>query len=73
MSEAPLAQPEEPEAAEDFEERLLLVEREDREINQAVLQPMFVSGWKFWARRDRRLGALCLGLSHLLGYGNSRD
>jgi Ni/Fe-hydrogenase subunit HybB-like protein len=48
MSEAPLAQPEEPEAAEDFEERLLLVEREDREINQAVLQPMFVSGWKFW-------------------------
>ncbi|HZD55461.1 MAG TPA: NrfD/PsrC family molybdoenzyme membrane anchor subunit [Anaerolineales bacterium] len=48
MSEAPLAQPEEPEVAADYEERLLLVEREDWEINQAVLQPMLVTGWKFW-------------------------
>jgi Ni/Fe-hydrogenase subunit HybB-like protein len=36
------------EATSDFEERLLLVEREDWEINQAVLQPMMRSGWSFW-------------------------
>src|SRR3990170_5462993 len=48
MSEAPKDQREDTELAEDYEERLLLVEREDWEINQAVLQPMFVFNWKFW-------------------------
>src|SRR4030065_1986025 len=37
-----------PEAA-DYDERLLLAERKDWEINQAVLQPMFRAGKKFWA------------------------
>ena len=32
----------------EFDERLLLAEREDWEINQAVLQPMFQTGWGFW-------------------------
>jgi Ni/Fe-hydrogenase subunit HybB-like protein len=32
----------------EFDERLLLAERTDEEINQAVLQPMFQTGWKFW-------------------------
>jgi molybdopterin-containing oxidoreductase family membrane subunit len=35
--------------AAEFEDRLLLAEQESSEINQAVLQPMFRSGWKFWA------------------------
>lgn len=49
MSEAELVlQPEDSESLE-FEDRLLLAERESSEINQAVLQPMFRSGWKFWA------------------------
>lgn len=34
--------------SQEFEDRLLLVERKSSEINQAVLQPMFRSGWRFW-------------------------
>ena len=48
MSEAEvLAYPEDENAAE-FEDRLLLLERKSSEINQAVLEPMFRSGWRFW-------------------------
>ncbi len=48
MSEAEiLAFPEDSSAAE-FEDRLLLSERTSSEINQAVLEPMFRSGWQFW-------------------------
>jgi Ni/Fe-hydrogenase subunit HybB-like protein len=48
MSESEvLAYPEDSSAAE-FEDRLLLAERTSSEINQAVLQPMFRTGWKFW-------------------------
>src|SRR3990172_3942088 len=32
----------------DFDERLLLAEREDREINQAVLQPMIQTRRGYW-------------------------
>ncbi len=32
-----------------FDERLLLAERTDQEINQAVLRPMIQTGWGFWA------------------------
>ncbi|MFU8772541.1 MAG: hypothetical protein ACNA8H_08995, partial [Anaerolineales bacterium] len=32
-----------------YEERLLLAERTDAEINEAVLQPMFKTGKGFWA------------------------
>lgn len=32
----------------DYDERLLLAKRDDSEINQAVLQPMFHTGWGFW-------------------------
>jgi Ni/Fe-hydrogenase subunit HybB-like protein len=35
-------------AKQDFGERLLLAEREDWEINRAVLQPMFRTGRRFW-------------------------
>jgi molybdopterin-containing oxidoreductase family membrane subunit len=35
-------------SASEFEDRLLLSERTSSEINQAVLQPMFRTGWKFW-------------------------
>lgn len=48
MSESEaLLYPEENSTAE-FEDRLLLAERESAEINQAVLEPMFRSGWGFW-------------------------
>jgi Ni/Fe-hydrogenase subunit HybB-like protein len=33
---------------EELSERLLLAERTDEEINQAVLRPMMQSGWRFW-------------------------
>ena len=33
---------------EEFQDRLLLAETTDEEINQAVLQPMFRSGPLFW-------------------------
>ncbi len=36
------------EAPAEFGERLLLEERKDSEINQAVLQPMFQTGRGFW-------------------------
>ncbi|HEX6304499.1 MAG TPA: NrfD/PsrC family molybdoenzyme membrane anchor subunit [Anaerolineales bacterium] len=49
MSEERLERSIEPEITPEFEERLLLLEREDWEINQAVLQPMLQSGWIFWA------------------------
>lgn len=42
LDETPVEQP------SDFDERLLLAEREDWEINQAVLQPMFHTGPGFW-------------------------
>lgn len=32
----------------EFEDRLLLSKRKSSEINQAVLEPMFQTGWKFW-------------------------
>lgn len=51
MSEMPVnaAQPEKPvHLSAEFEERLLLGERKDAEINQAVLQPMFQTGRGFW-------------------------
>jgi molybdopterin-containing oxidoreductase family membrane subunit len=48
MSESEvLTYPEESNAAE-FEDRLLLSERSSSEINQAVLEPMFRTGWRFW-------------------------
>lgn len=48
MSEITAGRPLEAETPPDFEERLLLAEREDWEINQAVLQPMFRTGRGFW-------------------------
>lgn len=52
MSETPPVNMDaEPEAAytpDEFQDRLLLEETEDREINQAVLQPMFRTGPWFW-------------------------
>ena len=48
MSESDvLIYPEDSSAAE-FEDRLLLAERTSSEINQAVLQPMFRTSWRFW-------------------------
>ncbi len=48
MSESEvLIYPEDSSAAE-FEDRLLLAERTSSEINQAVLQPMFRTSWRFW-------------------------
>ncbi len=48
MSEASLEWPGGVEKPSDFDERLLLADREDSEINQAVLQPMFRTGKRFW-------------------------
>jgi Ni/Fe-hydrogenase subunit HybB-like protein len=51
MSEAAAHLPSEDmplEQLSDFDERLLLAERKDWEINQAVLQPMFQTGPGFW-------------------------
>jgi len=39
----------EPDRSTPFDERLLLAERTDQEINQAVLRPMIQTGWGFWA------------------------
>ncbi len=36
------------EVNDEVRDRLLLEERTDREINQAVLQPMLRTSWKFW-------------------------
>jgi len=48
MSESEvLTYPEDSSAAE-FEDRLLLAERTSSEINQAVLQPMLRTSWRFW-------------------------
>jgi molybdopterin-containing oxidoreductase family membrane subunit len=49
MSDAAAARPTGAETVQDFDERLLLADRTDREINQAVLEPMFRTGWRFWA------------------------
>lgn len=38
----------EDDSTEEFEDRLLLSKRKSSEINQAVLEPMFQTGWKFW-------------------------
>ena len=48
MSEAAGEQPRHEQQQEEFDERLLLAERKDWEINQAVLQPMFQTGRGFW-------------------------
>ena len=48
MSEASLDWSTGAEKPSEFEERLLLAEREDSEINQAVLQPMFRATKRFW-------------------------
>ncbi|UCH60166.1 MAG: polysulfide reductase NrfD [Anaerolineales bacterium] len=51
MSEVQPTQPEQdnhPDQMPEFEERLLLAERKDWEINEAVLQPMFKTGRGFW-------------------------
>jgi len=51
MSEASPYQPEQDNPSDqmpEFEERLLLAERKDWEINEAVLQPMFKAGRGFW-------------------------
>lgn len=37
------------ELSDEIKGRLLLEERTDREINEAVLRPMFQTGWRFWA------------------------
>ncbi|UCD41184.1 MAG: polysulfide reductase NrfD [Chloroflexota bacterium] len=67
MSEAEvLAYPEDSNAAE-FEDRLLLSERKSSEINQAVLEPMFRSSWKFWLL-VAFLGALVLWGLYAWGY-----
>jgi Ni/Fe-hydrogenase subunit HybB-like protein len=52
MSEATTNQPQQeahPDQLSEYDERLLLAERKDWEINQAVLQPMFKTGLGFWA------------------------
>ena len=49
MSDTAAALPTGVETVQDFDERLLLADRTDREINQAVLEPMFRTGWRFWA------------------------
>jgi len=41
-------EPEQPELSEELQGRLLLAERTDEEINQAVLRPMFQTGKGFW-------------------------
>lgn len=38
----------EAEMSDDIRGRLLLEQRTDEEINEAVLRPMFQTGWKFW-------------------------
>jgi Ni/Fe-hydrogenase subunit HybB-like protein len=48
MSESEAAMHSEDNIAAEFEDRLLLSERKSSEINQAVLQPMFRTGWRFW-------------------------
>ncbi len=48
MSETEVVMYPEDSSASEFEDRLLLSERTSSEINQAVLQPMFRTGWKFW-------------------------
>jgi molybdopterin-containing oxidoreductase family membrane subunit len=48
MSEASLDWSAGAEKPSEFNERLLLAEREDSEINQAVLQPMFRTSKRFW-------------------------
>ena len=39
---------EQPELSDELQGRLLLAERTDEEINQAVLRPMFQTGIRFW-------------------------
>ena len=50
-----------PASAGEYDERLLLAERTDAEINQAVLQPMIQTGRGFWA--------LVAGLGGLVAWG----
>ena len=42
-------EPDQPELSEELQGRLLLAERTDKEINEAVLRPMFQTGKRFWA------------------------
>ncbi|HET7011069.1 MAG TPA: hypothetical protein VFI11_09860, partial [Anaerolineales bacterium] len=68
MPEEPkAAQPQEPEASSEVEGRLLLAQRTDREINEAVLQPMFRTGPRFWAL-VAGLGAVFLWGMYAWGY-----
>jgi molybdopterin-containing oxidoreductase family membrane subunit len=48
MSESEVLTYPEDSSAADFEDRLLLAERTSSEINQAVLQPMLRTSWRFW-------------------------
>lgn len=67
MSDAIVGRPADAEIPPEFEERLLLAEREDWEINEAVLQPMFRTGWKFWIL-VAILGAVILWGLYAWGY-----
>jgi len=48
MSETGILPYSEESSSEEFEDRLLLATRKSSEINQAVLEPMFKTGWGFW-------------------------
>ena len=70
MSEASPNQPKHanhPDQMPEFEERLLLAERKDWEINEAVLQPMFKTGRGFWIL-VAILGAIVLWGLYAWGY-----
>ena len=70
MSEASPYQPEQDNPSDqmpEFEERLLLAERKDWEINEAVLQPMFKTGRGFWIL-VAILGAIVLWGLYAWGY-----
>jgi len=62
MSDTKVVRPAGAETPPEFEERLLLAEREDWEINQAVLQPMFRTGRGFWILVAILVGVIVWGL-----------
>jgi Ni/Fe-hydrogenase subunit HybB-like protein len=62
MSDTAATLPSGDETVQDFDERLLLAERTDREINDAVLEPMFRTGWRFWALVALLVGLIIWGL-----------
>jgi molybdopterin-containing oxidoreductase family membrane subunit len=59
--EASTFEPEQPELSEELQGRLLLAERSDEEINEAVLRPMFQTGKAFWL--------LVIGLGAVIAWG----